>query len=76
MMLSEPGAERLTEEEKRRGKRLTESESPLLAAYLQHRLKVVEAQIRGLKSTDGANPELLSRAEADAAYYREEIRKL
>ena len=48
----------------------------LLAAYLRHRLKVVEAQIRGLKSTDGANPELLSRAEADAAYYKEEIGKL
>lgn len=76
MMLSEPGAERLTDEEKRRGKRLTDTESPLLAAYMRHRLKVVEAQIRGLKNTDSANPALLSQAEADAAYYREEIGKL
>ncbi len=76
MMLSEPGAESLTEEEKRRGKRLTESENPMLAGYLQHRLKVVEAQIQGLRSTDGGNPELLFQAEADAAYYREEIARL
>ncbi|MBR2824258.1 MAG: SAM-dependent methyltransferase [Clostridia bacterium] len=74
IMKAEPGAESLTEEEIRRGKRVTESESPALAGYLAHRLKAEEAQLRGLRAAPRAEPSALARAEADAAFYRSALK--
>lgn len=75
MMVAAPGAERLTREEERRGRRLMESGSPLLRDYLTQRLKWTEAQIRGLRTARNTGyegyQEALARAEADAAYYRQ-----
>ena len=75
MMVAAPGAESLTQEEMRRGRRLMESGSPLLTDYLAQRLKWTESQISGLqtarKKMYQGYQEALDRAEADAAYYRE-----
>lgn len=76
IMKAAPGEESLTPEEARRGKKLTESGSALLAGYLSHRLKTEEARIRGLHSTENGNPELLRQAEADAAWYRETLERI
>ena len=76
MIRALPGAEEMTESEFRTGKRLTASDRPVLAGYLQHQYAVQRAKIKGLRSAGTAEAELLQQAEADAAYYQEALRAI
>ena len=57
------------------GKRLLASDSPALAGYLRHQLAVQTQKIKGLRSVESTDAELLRQAEEDVAYYREALEK-
>ena len=76
MIRALPGAETMTDREIRLGKRLLASDSPALAGYLRHQHAVQEAKIKGLRSVETAEAELLRQAEEDAAYYQEALERI
>ncbi len=67
MLKALPGAEALTESDIRFGKKLMESDSPLLLPYLLHRREVLADKLNGLRRADTPSEELLERARADLA---------
>ena len=74
VMRAEPGEEDMTEREIRLGRALYRSESPALAGWLDHRLKVLEAKKKGLLSAEHADREELARTEEDLAFYRKKVK--
>lgn len=66
---AKPGKEELTEKQIRTGVRLTESNSPFLKGYILRRKEVLEYKLKGLKSADSIDHEVLDRTEQDIMYY-------
>ncbi len=69
LLKAAPGAETLSEEEVRLGRRLLESDSPLLPAYLARRREIVAERLRGLREADAPDEALIRQAESDLRYY-------
>ena len=76
MIRALPGSEAMTEREIRLGKRLLISGSPALAGFLRHRHAVQLAKIKGLRSVETSDAELLRQAEEDAAYDQEALERI
>ena len=65
MLKALPGPETMTPQELRLGKRLFDSDSPVLGEYLARRIQVLEAKLAGLRRSAEQNQEMIHDLQSD-----------
>lgn len=76
VMRARPGGEAITPLQERTGVRLAESASPCLRPYLEHRLKILDAKARGLRSASVSDPSLEAETREDILAIRHMLEEI